>query len=53
MYDLTSDLWFFRPVTKVKYIQKCKAPFNFKHMELFQIFQVMWGLEGLRDMIFW
>ena len=46
-YDLTSGLIFFRPVIKVKYINICKAGFDWKHMVLFLICQLMWDLEGI------
>ena len=37
--NLTSDLILFRPVMKVKYINKCKSVFGFKYMGLFLICQ--------------
>ena len=45
-YDLTSDLIFFRPVMKVKYINNCKEIFDFKHMGLFIICQGVWSFGG-------
>ena len=50
-YNLTSDLIFFRPVRKVKYVNNCKVIFNSKQMGLFLICQKMWSLGHLRDMI--
>ena len=52
-YDLTSNLILFRPVTKVKYINNCKAVFNLKHMGLFMIYQIMWALRSLIHMFLW
>ena len=49
--NLTSDLIFFRPLIKVKYINNCKDGFNFKNMGFLMICQGMWGLGGSRDMI--
>ena len=37
---------------KVKYIKKCRAVFDFEQMGLFLIYQGMWALGGLNDMIF-
>ena len=45
------SLIFFRPVKKVKYINNYKEVFDFIQMRLFLIFQGMWGLECLSDMI--
>ena len=45
-YDLTCDLRFFKPVTKVKYINNCKEIFDFELMLLFLIYQ---GMCYLRD----
>ena len=50
-YDLTSNLIFFRPVMKLKYIDNYKAVFDFKQMGLFLICQGMWALGGLSDII--
>ena len=49
-YNLTSNLIFFIPVMKVKYIYKCTAIFYFKQMGLFLVGQGMWGL---RDCAVW
>ena len=50
-YDLTSNLKFFRPVLKVKYIYKYKSIFDFIHMGLFLVYQGGRELVGLSDMI--
>ena len=48
-YNLTINLILFRPVTKVKYINNCKAVFDFKHMGLFLIYQGLWALGILSN----
>ena len=45
-YNLTIYLRFFRPVTKVKNTNNCKAVLDFKHMGLFLICQ---GMRGWKD----
>ena len=48
---LTSDLRFFRPVTKVKNINKCRTILDFKNIVLFLIHQGMWILRAIAILI--
>ena len=50
-YDLTSDLLSFRLVTRVNYINNCKAVFDFNLMVLFLICLGLWFFGGLSGMI--
>ena len=52
-YDWTSNLIYFRPVIKVKYINNSKAVFYFKQMVLFMMCLVLWFVEGSSDIIRW
>ena len=44
-HSLTSNLILFRPIMKVKSINKCEAILNYKQMILFIICQSMWSLR--------